>query len=88
MRSLGCLVSKRSFFSSFRSSGSFSLGSRLWQELLEVLEKIRRSVEEECDLRINVLDGFGFPLIRLQNFQELLIDFGPILEAILSKYCQ
>lgn len=83
VRSLRSLVSKGGLFSSFGSSGSFCLGSRLGQKLLEVFKKIWCSIEEECDLRVDVLNRFGFALIRLQDFQELLVDFWPLLKAIL-----
>jgi hypothetical protein len=60
------------------------LCGRLGEKLLEVFEKIRGGVEEAGDLRIDVLDGFLLALICLENFEELLVDFGFILEAVLG----
>ena len=38
---------------------------RLWQELLEVAQKIGRSLEEVGHLAVHVLDGFRFSLVGL-----------------------
>ena len=40
---------------------------RLWQELLEVAQKIGRSLEEVGHLAVNVLDRFRLALVGLQN---------------------
>ena len=40
---------------------------RLWQELLEVAQKIGRSLEEVGHLAIHVLDRFRLALVGLQN---------------------
>jgi hypothetical protein len=40
---------------------------RLWQELLEVAQKIGRSLEEVGDLAVHVLDRFRLALVGLQN---------------------
>lgn len=40
---------------------------RLWQELLEVAQKIGRSLEEVGHLAVHVLDGFRLALVGLQN---------------------
>lgn len=39
----------------------------LWQELLEVAQKIGRSLEEVGHLAIHVLDRFRLALVGLQN---------------------
>jgi hypothetical protein len=44
------------------------LSSRLWQELLEVLQKIRRAAKQSCHLGVNVLNGLGLALVGLQYF--------------------
>jgi hypothetical protein len=59
------------------------LCGRLGEKLLEVFEKIGRRVEKAGDLRIDVLDRFLLALVCLENFEELLVDFGFILEAVL-----
>jgi hypothetical protein len=40
---------------------------RLWQELLEVAQKIGRSLEVVGDLAVHVLDRFRLALVGLQN---------------------
>lgn len=46
-----------------------SFGSRrgLWQELLEVAQKIRCGLEQVGDLAIHVLDGLRLALVSLEN---------------------
>lgn len=46
--------------------GRLSLAGRLRQELLEILKKIRRGIEEGSDLSINVLNGLLFSLVGLK----------------------
>ena len=70
-------------FSCFR--GSLCVSSGFWQELLEVFEQVRSCVKEERYLSVDVLNGFGFSLISLENFQELLVDFWSVLKSILWK---
>ena len=57
----------------------------LGEELLEIFEQIGSRVEEASNLRIDVLDRFLLALVCLENFQELLVDFGFILEPILGR---
>jgi hypothetical protein len=64
---------------------SFGVSSGLGQELFEVLQQIRRSVEEVGDLRVDVLNGFGFSLISLKNLEKLLVDFRLLGESVLSR---
>lgn len=64
---------RRIFRSLSCSSLSFGLSGRFGQELFEVLEKVWSGLEEFSNLRINILNGFGFSLIRLQDFEKLLI---------------
>ena len=40
-------------------------------------------MEKLCDLGINILNGFGFPLVRLQNLKKLLVNFWGACEPIL-----
>lgn len=40
---------------------------RLWQELLEVAQKIGRSLEQVGHLAVNVLNRFRLALVGLQN---------------------
>jgi hypothetical protein len=61
------------------------LSSRLWQELLEVFQKVWRCPKQSCDLRVDVLYGLRFALVRLQYFQELLVDVGLRSEAVLTS---
>src|SRR5690606_13025602 len=50
------------------SSGlSFGLGSRFRQELLEVFQEIRSSVEKLCYLSIHILNRLRLSLIRLKD---------------------
>jgi hypothetical protein len=60
------------------------LARRLWQKLLKVLQKVGCRVEECGDLGINVLDWLLFSLIRLEDLEELFVNLGLILEAVLS----
>jgi hypothetical protein len=55
------------------------------KKLFEVFEKIGRRVEKARDLRVDVLDRFLFALVCLENFQELLVDLGFILETVLGR---
>lgn len=41
-----------------------------------------------CDLGINILNGFGFALVCLQNFKKLLVNFWGACEAILDWSAQ
>lgn len=59
------------------------LRCRFRKKLLEVFKKIRCSVEECCDLCVNVLDRLLLPLIGLQNLQKLFVDFWLVLKAVL-----
>lgn len=52
------------------------LSSRLWEKLLEILQKVRGSSEQGRDLRVYVLYGLGLALVRLQYFEKLLVDVG------------
>jgi hypothetical protein len=63
------------------------LRSRLWEKLLEVLQKIRRSSEQGRDLRVYVLYGLRLALVRLQYFEKLLVDVGLRRKAVLTG-CQ
>lgn len=60
------------------------MGGRLGKKLFEVFQEIRGCVKQGGDLRIDVLDGFLFTLVRLKNLQELFVDFGFVLESILN----
>lgn len=73
---------RSSVFSSLRS-GSLGLGCGLWQELLEVFQKVGCRAKQGCDLRIDVLDWFRLPLIRLKDLEELFVNFWFVLKAVL-----
>jgi hypothetical protein len=62
------------------------LCGRLGEKLFEIFEEVGGRVEKTCDLRVNVLDRFLFALVCLENFQELLVDFGFVLETILGSW--
>jgi hypothetical protein len=53
--------------------------------LLEVFKQVRSRMEEASDLRVDVLDRLLLALVCLKDFQELLVDLGFVLEAILAK---
>lgn len=55
------------------------------KELLEVLEEIGGSVEEGGNLRINIRNCLGLPLVGLENFKELFVDLWLFLEAVLES---
>jgi hypothetical protein len=59
------------------------MGSRLWQKLLEIVEKVGSRYEEVGDLCVDVLDGFGLALVGLENLEELLVDFWLLGESVL-----
>jgi hypothetical protein len=64
-------------------SSSSCLRGRLWKKLFEILEQIWSGVEKQCNLSINILDGFLLALVRLQNFQKLFVNLRFVLEAVL-----
>jgi hypothetical protein len=73
------------FFHCFCGSSSFGLSGRFRKELFEVFEKIRGSVEKSSNLCVNVLNGLGFALVGLKNFEKLFVDFWSVLETILGE---
>jgi hypothetical protein len=58
---------------------------RLGEELLEILEKIRRTVEQGRHLCVYFLNRLLLPLVCLQYFQELLVNFRFVLETVLER---
>ena len=54
------------------------------QELLEIVQEIRCAFKESRDLRIDFLNRTLFALIRLQNFEEVLVNVGFISKASLN----
>jgi hypothetical protein len=79
-----CCLILLGFFRGFRCGCSFCLSSRFWEELFEVFEQIRSSIEEMRDLRVDVLYRLRFALIGLKNLEKLFIDLWSILESILT----
>ncbi len=67
------------------ANGRSGLCGRFGEKLLEVLEQIRGGVKKAGDLRVDVLDGFLLALVSLEDFQELFVDFGFVLETILGR---
>lgn len=64
--------------------GSLGCGRGFRKELFEVLEKIRRRVEEDCDLSVDILYRFRLSLVCLEYFEELFVNFRGIGEAVLQ----
>lgn len=58
--------------------------SILGQKLFEVIKKVWGLFEENRNLGINVLDGFRFSLVCLEDFEKLLVDFRGIGEPHLD----
>ena len=87
MRSLWCLCSSCELCGSLCSFCSLllCLGCGFRQELLEVFQKILCVVEKSCDLTVDVLDRLGLSLIRLEDFEELFVDLGSVLESVLRR---
>lgn len=50
------------------------MSRRFGQELFEVLKQIWSITKQLRDLSVDVLDGLGFPLVCLENLQELFIN--------------
>ena len=66
-------------------AGRSSLCGGFGEKLFKVLEKVGGRVEKARHLRVDVLDRFLFALVCLENFQELLVDLGFILETVLGR---
>lgn len=62
------------------------MGSRFGKKLLKVLEKIGCRMKQGSYLRVDVLDRFLLPLVRLEDLEELLVDFGFVLESVLRGW--
>lgn len=60
------------------------MGRRFRQKLFEVFQQVRCAVEKLCDLGIHILDWFGFALVCLQDFEELLVNLRRTGEAVLQ----
>lgn len=63
---------------------SLLLSTIVRQELLEIVQEIRCAFKESRDLRIDFLNRTLFALIRLQNFEEVLVNVGFISKASLN----
>jgi len=73
------------FFCGLGCCGGFGLSSGLGKELLEVFQKVWGSIEEGGNLCVDVLNRLRLSLISLKNFEELLVDFWSVLEAVLRR---
>jgi hypothetical protein len=67
------------------SSLGLAVSGGLGKELFEILEQIRSRYEQLRDLSVHVLDGFRFPLVSLQDLQELFVYFGLLRKAVLHE---
>lgn len=60
------------------------MGSGFGEELFEILQEVGCAVEQARNLGVNLLYGLLLSLVCLEDFEELLVDFGLILEAVLQ----
>jgi hypothetical protein len=61
------------------------VGRRFRQELLEIFQEIRSSVEKLSNLSVDVLDRLGLSLVGLQDLKELLVNLWGGRETVLGR---
>lgn len=59
------------------------LSGRFGKELFEIFQQIGSGVEERGNLSVDVLYGLLLSLIGLEDFEELLVNLGLVLETVL-----